>query len=484
VKIDKQLQEDHQVKLLVEVETERLEANKHKAARRLARRGKIPGFRPGKAPYDVICRFYGDAAIQEEALDLLVEEIYPKVLEQSEIEPAAPGLLEKVESIEPPKFAFLVPLAPTVDLGNYRAVRLPYDWQPPGEDKVDEAIEELRQMHAVTETVERPIQEGDFPLVDIRGEKEQAADGENPVVIERTDSPLFIRPQQKEEKWPFSGFSRKLIGLSAGESVDITYAYDKDAEDENLRGQSVHFKVNIKTVHGVTLPEVNDEFAKTVGEFENLEKLRQALCTNLEKRSQNEYDDEYYVRLIDKIKEGGKVKYPPQVLEREAGRVLDDIRKRLAAQKLDLETYLKSRQLDEEKYTAEEVRPTAAKRLERSLILNEVARVEKIDVDEPSLKQEFDETVNELQFGGFDFRKLTSGGKRAQERFAEAMTMESANRLLTRRTLERLKALATGQKVEAVPGEDKPRKRAKPPAKSDLKKQVTKKTTTSENKKK
>ncbi len=94
LKIEKQLQDDHQVKLIVEVEPERMEANKRRAARKLAERGKIPGFRPGKAPYDVIRLHYGDEAIIEQAVDFLVDEVYPKALEEADVKPAAPGALE------------------------------------------------------------------------------------------------------------------------------------------------------------------------------------------------------------------------------------------------------------------------------------------------------------------------------------------------------------------------------------------------------
>ena len=109
MKIEKQLLDDHQMQLTVEVEADVMEANKRRAARQIAKRGKIPGFRPGKAPYDVIVRNYGEAAIVEQAMDLLVDEIYPKVLEEAEIKPAAAGSLEKIEELDPPKLIFKCP---------------------------------------------------------------------------------------------------------------------------------------------------------------------------------------------------------------------------------------------------------------------------------------------------------------------------------------------------------------------------------------
>jgi trigger factor len=128
LKIEKQIQDDHQAKLVVEVEQEKMEESKRRAARKMAERGKIPGFRPGKAPYPVIVRYFGEQAINEKAIDELVEDIYPKILEEAAVNPAAAGSLESIENLEPPKLIFRVPLAPEVDLGDYHSIRLPYEW--------------------------------------------------------------------------------------------------------------------------------------------------------------------------------------------------------------------------------------------------------------------------------------------------------------------------------------------------------------------
>ena len=127
MKLETQPRDDHQVTLIVELEPERMEGAKRRAARQLSERKSIPGFRPGKAPYDVIVRTFGENAIVEDAVDLLLDEIYPEALKESKVEPAAPGSLEKVEDLESkPKFTFTVPLAPSVTLGDYRSIRLPY----------------------------------------------------------------------------------------------------------------------------------------------------------------------------------------------------------------------------------------------------------------------------------------------------------------------------------------------------------------------
>jgi len=125
--------------------------------------------------------------------------------------------------------------------------------------------------------------------------------------------------------------------------------------------------------------------------------------------------------------------------------VLDELKQRLSSQGMDLETYFKLRNTTQEKFIEEEVNPVAKKRLERGLILDEVARLQKIQFDEASLRDEFDQTINQLAYQGMDFNQLTKGGKKSQENFSRMIANESAARLMTRRTLERLKVIALGE---------------------------------------
>jgi trigger factor len=457
LKIEKQLLDDHQMQLTVEVEAELMETSKRRAARQIAKRGKIPGFRPGKAPYDVIARYYGEAAIVEQAMDLLVDDIYPKILDQAEIKPAAAGSLEKIEEVDPPKLTFRVPLAPEVELGDYRSIRLPYEWSAPGKKELDEALTEMRQMYATTETVTRAAEIGDYVMVDVQGERAKPKEEEDrAAALSRMGYALVVRKDAKDDEWPFPGFSKQLVGMGPGESKTVKHKYPKDDPDESLQGETVNFEVTLKTVRGITLPELDDEFAKTTGQFDTLDQLKEAVKQDLESRSKAEYDDKYYLELIDQIKAGATIKYPPQVVEHEAEHVIDDLRQRLSQQGLDLDTYFKMRETTQEQFMEEEAKPVAVKRLERSLILDELAHEEKIEVKEGDLQNEFGQTLTELQYQGMDLGKVR-GGKRGQQQVAEAIAMESANRLITRHTLERMKAIATGEyKPEEAEGEEKP----------------------------
>ncbi len=449
MKFEKTIQEDHQAQVVVEVEPDRLETAKHRAARKLAERGKIPGFRPGKAPYEVILRYYGDSAVYEQAVDLLVDEVYPDMLKEAEIKPAAAGSLEKIDGTESPKFTFKVPLMPEVSLGDYHSIRLPYEFQPPGKEKLDQALEELQQMYGSTETVEREAQESDYLLIDLKSEKES---------LTRGGFATMIRKDDRDNEFPFPGFARELIGLKSAETKKVVHTYSKDFTDDTLAGETVDIEATIKTVRSVTLPALDDEFAKTAGQYESLEALKEVLTKDIEARARADYDDEYFAKLVDKIKEGATIKYAQQSLNHEAEHVVDDLRQRLSQQGLDLETYYKMRSTDKAKFFEEEAKPVARKRLERSLILDEVSRQEKIEVDNKSLDQEFNNTLVDLQMQGVNMNKIR-GGKQGQQRVAEAVAMESANRLLTRRTLEKLKSIATGEyKAEAKDSDNEGKK--------------------------
>jgi len=471
LKIETQPRDDHQVTMTVKLEAERLEGAKHRAARKISERAKIPGFRPGKAPYEVVLRHYGDAAITEDAVELLVDEVYPEALKQAKIEPAAPGTFEKVDSLEPPKFIFTIPLEPTVDLGDYRSIRLPYEWQAPGEDKVDEEIDGLRHIYSTMDSVERPVQGGDLVMLDVLGVKAKGEDGEA-TVIDRPGYPVFVRPDEKADEWPFAGFSHNLIGLEIGKSKSFTHKFEKEHKEENLRGQTVKFIVTVKAMRGVKLPELNDEFAKKVGSFESLSALRDVVRANLDGRSKADYDNGYFVKLIDEIKKGATIKYPPQVLDHEIEQVTEDFVARLADQNLDLEAYLKMREMDKDKFITEEVKPAAINRLERRLIMDKVALTEKIEVSQEMLSAAIQQTVGELQ-GSEDYQKAMRGKNTPPKRLQDAITMESAGRAITQQTLVRLKEIALGQAPE-IPAEEAEEKN-KVVARSATKKQPTKK---------
>jgi trigger factor len=442
LKIEKTIEENHEARLVVEVEPEQMDSYKRRAARKISQRGKIAGFRPGKAPYEMVVRNYGEQAIIEQAVDNFVDAEYSNILKEADVEPGASGTLESIESLDPPRLTFRVPLAPEVDLGDYHSVRMPYEWSAPDDKAIEAALEDLRQMYATTENVEREAQTGNYVLVDVKAETTE---------LNRTGFAAFIREEERDTEWPYNGFARELIGMKPGDTRTVKHTFPEDWDVEELRGKDVEMEVTVKTVRAVTLPELDDEFAKTTGAGETVDALREAVRKDVESRSKAVYDDKYFVDLIEKIKEGATLKYHEHSVEHEGEHVLEELSQRLGQQGMDLETYFKVRNTTREQFVEDEVKPVAKKRFERSLILDELVRREKIEVDNAALDAEFNQTLSNLTMQGMDLSKIR-GGRKGQQRVAQAVAMESANRVLTRRALETLKAIATG---EYIPPEER-----------------------------
>ncbi|HWQ84923.1 MAG TPA: trigger factor, partial [Anaerolineales bacterium] len=342
MKIETQPLDDHQVKLTLEVEPEAVEAAKHKAARHLSQRSKIPGFRPGKAPYQVILRQYGEGAIFEDAIEHLVEDLYPQMIEEAEINPYGPGQLEKVVSMDPMVLEFVVPLQAQVTLGDYTTVRVPFTPPEIGQDAVDTLMQELRERQAVLETVERPAQPEDVVELKIRGERMNPEEGQNPVIIEEITAAILIKAEDAEldlKEWPYPGFSVNLAGKSAGDEFTVEQSLPDDLEFAELRGVSARFSGVIETVKSRTLPELNDEFATMVSDKDNLDALTADIKNMLEFQGKQDYFDEYDNKVLDAAVELSEFKYPPQMIENEIDQFVESFKRRLKNEELDFDLY-------------------------------------------------------------------------------------------------------------------------------------------------
>ena len=441
MKIETQFLEDHQAKLTVEVEPDQMEEMKRRAANKLSRRVKIPGFRPGKAPYPVIQRTVGEAAIVEEALDLLVEDIYPKVIKEAKIEPYGPGKLENVASMEPVTLVFVIPLDAEVTLGDYRSMRKPYEPKPVTDQDVADAIKELQERQALVEPVERAAQEGDVVTVRLSGERKE--DEENKVLLSERSIPVIIRSADKDE-WLFAGFSKNFIGLMAGAEGSVEHTFPADSEHEELQGVTAEFRYAIENVKSRTLPDLDEAFAKSLGDFETVEALRDNVRTALEVQSKAAYNETYDNEIIEETIESSQFIYPPQMLDTEIDQAIKDLENRLNQQSLDMDIYLKSRNKDLDGLR-EELIPSAEKRLKRGLVLFELGKVEDIQIKQEELEAEAINTFEYLQrsLPERDARRLTN--RNIRDNVLNNVMVD----MMTRKTIERLRDIFSG-KLESV----------------------------------
>ena len=456
MKIESQPLEDHQVKLKVEVEPDAMEEAKQKAARKLSRQVKIPGFRPGKAPYAVIVRQIGEAAVTEEALELLIKDLYPKIIDEAGIEPYGPGSLENVVSMDPPVLEFVVPLEAEVELGDYRSITKSYSPPEVTDEQVEKTLQELREQQAVLEPVERPVQAGDMAYVRISAERIQPEEGQDPALIRERSMPFRVRgPEDEDDKfeWPFPGFSSHLLGMEPKSEKKFDYTFPEDSEFESLRGASATFHILLEDVKSRILPELNDDFAKSLGEFETLDEVRGLIRESLERQTADEYNQEYENDLVEQGIELSTIKYPPQMLENEINNVIHNLEHRLEDQKLEMDLYLKSRNMTMDQLR-EEARPAAEQRIKTTLFLSHLAEAEEIKVGNEELQSETIRTLESLAQGMSEkeARKLNN------RETINALLTNVMGDLVLRKAVTRFRSIASGipeeELVEADEGEE------------------------------
>lgn len=447
MKIEKELLEDHQIQLNVEIDAEPFENAKRQAARKIAKKVKIPGFRPGKAPYNVIVRQVGEGAVVEDAMDILIEDIYPKVLDEAEIQPYGPGNLENIESLDPPTFKFIIPLAPEVELGDYKALEIPYEVPEVEPETRESQIDELRQQHAITETSEEPAKEGDRVFYRVSADRvEVDEEQEANIIPERFNSTIIEAKGEEQNQWPYLGFSQNLIGMSIDDEKDIVYTYPEEHEDEALQDVEAVFHIVVTNVQSVSLPEVDDEFAKSASDFDTIEELQASIEENLKVQKEKEYDLNYNDQVLETLVEQSTIKYPPQMLENEKKEIISNLEHRLSQQGITRELYIQIRGISEEEFQ-DEMGPMAEDRIKNGLVLAEVAKIEKLEVDQEQLAAEAGRTVDIITQGmtpkdAKEFQKSGNIWNLMNSIMADMMTQQS---------MAYLRAIAKG---DPLPGED------------------------------
>jgi trigger factor len=442
VKVTTENLPERQVKLQIEVDDDRHNQAIETAYKKLAPRVQIPGFRPGKAPRPLIEKQLGRHRLLDEAMEQLVPTVYREVLEQEEITPVAQPSVELV-SHEPLVFTATVPLEPVVDLGDYQSLRIPREEVQVKEEQIEEALDELRHRYGTIEPVDRPAQKDDVLRADVNARADDmpifAADE---IEFRLTDQALSSLP----------GLADILVGLSKGDEVTKTYKAPDDFEDNKLAGKEILYRVKLHEVKEEKLAELNDDFAKQVGEgFETLLALRARIREDIEKAENEQALRKYETQVIDALVERASIEYPPVMLEHEIDHILEDQAnmdpRDPRAQLLYLERMNKS-----EEEVRESAREEALQRMQRSLVLSHFAEAENISVEDEEVDAEVETMASSSAEQADMIRQL----------FANEGARSSLSRsVLTRKTLARAVEIA-GQTGEAEAPKPSKRRRSAP----------------------
>ncbi len=442
MKIETIINQNHQAELTVELASEVLERAKKRAARRISKKIKISGFRPGKAPYNIIQKQIGEDVIIEEALELVLDEVYPDILEEADIDPYGPGSLKNVPTLDPPTLEITIPLAPKVELGDYKAIRIKFVPKIVTDEDVQKVVENLRDRQAIIEPVEREAQEGDIVSVILSAERKgEDADSKKLLIEERT-VPIIIEKEETDssDEWPYPGYSRTLIDNSVKQKISTTYTFSDDYTQEELRGIEAVFQTEISEIKGRSLPELDDAFAISAGDYKSYEHLLEEVNKSIEERNDQEQNAEYENSIIDAMLEEATFKYPPQMIDHEIEHHVEDLIRNLKSQGLDMDVYLKSRSMDLEKLK-EDFRPAAEDRIRRGLILVEVAKTEKIEVKSKEVQDKVKKMINDIK----EIFSEAEGKKLLNPEYIERLTQNMISEEVTIRTLEKLQRIAKGE---------------------------------------
>jgi len=476
--------ENHTARLTVEVEQARVEKAMQAAAKRVAAKANIPGFRKGKAPYNVIVRYFGAAALLEEAIEDLGDSVYQEALMQSGIKPFAIGQLDNIETEPALKLVFTVPETPEIDLGNYRELRVPFEPIEVQDEMVTRAIAQTLEGRALIEPAERPAQMGDKVKMSVKGITihdhsahadhdhaetaddalaiDSGADDADSAVLDSTastelsaDTPvqsaLAVQPEVQGD--PFSdeidvllrtdaedfmpGFSEHIVGVSAGEETTFTLTYPTDHPDKDVAGHTFNLTVKVEQVQSAILPLLNDDFAKAVTDnaIDNLLDYRIKVRKDLQEAAKRTADSNYAALALSKLVENTTFKYPEVAVEEYVDDILKDLDQSFRERGLSLDEVMKIENRDAATLRGM-YRDTAEQRLRRSLALAKVLDQEKINVTSDELDAHVDEMA--LQFG-------------EQAAVFKQLLLTDQNRtnvlgdMLRDKTLERLTAITRGE---------------------------------------
>ena len=364
-----------------ELPPERLTASMEEAARRLSRRHQISGFRPGKAPRAVVERVLGPTAVLDEAVDHLVEDAFRQVMREQDIAPLTSPQVEisQAEEGKPVIFQAVVQIRPEVKLGDYQNFGFKPELEAVDDAKVEKVVDELRDAEASLQPVDgRGAQKGDYAILSFSGTLNGAAlDG---LASERF--PLILGQDRL-----VPGFEDRLLGLQKGEEAEFDIVFPDDYQEESLRGQPVHFKVTLTELRGKVLPEATDEWASSMGKFENLAALRAELRKRLEANALDRARHEFADKIIEYATSNATVDLPDVLVEQEVEVMHDELRSALARQGISEEAYLKVVDKTEDVLRAEFL-PQAEKRVKTLLVVSEIAKARGVEVPDAEVNAE------------------------------------------------------------------------------------------------
>lgn len=372
--------ENNDVKFTMDFTAEEFEAAVVKAYQASKNQFMIDGFRKGKAPRSIIEKHYGEGIFFEDAINNLFQESYPNAIRELELEvidsPAAE--FSEIGKGKPLTITITVPVYPVIEVKDYLGVEVEQEEVKVNAEDVDKEIAALQKRNARMVQAERPVQEGDTVILDYAGfvGDEQFEGGTAESQELKIGSGMFI-----------PGFEEQLVGVNAGEKKDVVVTFPEEYHADSLAGKEAVFHCHVHEIKVEELPELDDEFAKDVSEYDTLDELKKATEERLQKNAEAMALNAAKDAIIEKVYEANKTDAPRVMVEDEIDRMAQDLDHQLRYQGLSLEQYLQFMGKDAAEFR-EELRADATKKVVTRLVLMSIVEAEKIEVSEEELEAE------------------------------------------------------------------------------------------------
>ncbi len=459
--------EKNKVKLTIEVSSEVFEEGMQKAYKKNVKYINVPGFRKGKAPRKMIEKMYGPAVFYDDAVNFVIPDAYDNAVDEAGIHPVSQPEVDIVtigEADKPFVFSAVVYTKPEVKLGTYKGVEIEKVEYNVTDEDVNADIESMREKNSRMITVEdRAAENGDITTIDYEGFVDDVAfaggKGENHELT--LGSGAFI-----------PGFEEQIIGKNIGENFDVNVTFPEEYHAEELKGKAAVFKVALKGIKVKELPELDDEFAKDVSEFDTLEALKADVRAKLEKNAADRAKAEIENRALEAACEGAEIDLPQCMIDNQVEKMIEDYAYRLKSQGIDMKMYLQYTGMTVETMK-EQMAPSAKQQVIGSLVLEKIAEVEGLEATDEDLENEFNKIAQMYKMEKDKIRELMNAN-------IDAMKLD----IVTNKALDILaeNAKQGKKKAEKKPAakktEDSSEKTEKAEKKPAAKKCATKKTTT------
>ncbi|WP_276929098.1 trigger factor [Herbinix luporum] len=379
--------EKNMAKLTIEASAEEFDKAIQKAYQKNKNKINIQGFRKGKAPLALIEKMYGPSIFYEDAANEIIPEAYEKAALESGLEIVSRPEIDVVQIEKGKSFIFTAEVAikPEVTLGEYKGIEVEKKEVTATDEEVMAKIEHEREHNSRMVTIDnRPIQMDDIAVIDFEGfvDGEPFEGGKGEGYSLTIGSRSFI-----------DNFEEQLIGKSIGEEVDVNVTFPEDYHASNLAGKPALFKVKINEIKVKELPELDDDFAQEVSEFDTLDEYKENIRATLKENKEKELKIAKENEIIDKIIENASMDIPEPMIETQVGQLADDFAQRMRYQGLSIEQYFQFTGMDSKKFF-ESLRPQALKRIQSRLVLEAIVKAENIEVTEEELEKELTEMAS------------------------------------------------------------------------------------------